>query len=59
MSEEVLIPKMKRLESEDRELRIPWLNLALIVFCILLIVNAILLIFQSYTSKTIGREKCI
>lgn len=38
MSEEVLIPKMKRLESEDRELRIPWLNLALIVSCILLIV---------------------
>lgn len=38
MSEEVIIPKMKRLEPEDREIKIPWLNLALIIFCTLLII---------------------
>lgn len=40
MGEDVLIPKMKRLEPKDREIKIPWLNLALIIFCTLLIIGA-------------------
>ena len=40
MSEEVIVPKMKRLEPEEREIRIPWLNIALIVFCTLLIITS-------------------
>lgn len=38
MNEEIIVPKMKRLKPEDREIKIPWLNLALIVFCTLLII---------------------
>lgn len=40
MTEEVLIPKMKRLEKQQRKLKIPMLNVALILFCTLLLVCA-------------------
>lgn len=38
MSEEVLVPKMKRMDAKDREIHIPWFNIALIFFCTLLII---------------------
>lgn len=38
MSDQVLIPKMKRVEKTQKKYRIPWLNIALIIFCTLLII---------------------
>lgn len=38
MSEEVLIPKMKRLEKKQRKIKIPLLNFVIVLFCTLLIV---------------------
>lgn len=40
MTEEVLIPKMKRLEKKQRKIRIPLLNIILILFCTLLIIGS-------------------
>lgn len=40
MSEDVLIPKMKRLEKRQRKLKIPLLNLVLVLFCTLLLVGS-------------------
>lgn len=40
MTEEVLIPKMKRLEKKQRKIKIPLLNIVIILFCSLLIVGA-------------------
>lgn len=40
MTEEVLIPKMKRLEKKQRKIKIPLLNIILILFCILLIIGS-------------------
>lgn len=40
MTEEVLIPKMKRLEKRQRKIRIPLLNIVLILFCTLLIIGS-------------------
>ena len=40
MSEEVLIPKMKRIDKSKRKIRIPWLNIAIIFLCILLIIGS-------------------
>lgn len=38
MSEQVLIPKMKRIDKTKKKYRIPWLNLVLIIFCTILII---------------------
>ncbi len=38
MSEQVLIPKMKRIDKTKKKFRIPWLNLILVIFCTLLII---------------------
>lgn len=40
MSEEVLIPKMKRLDKKQRKVKIPVNNFILVIFCTLLIVGA-------------------
>lgn len=40
MTEEVLIPKMKRIEKQQRKLKIPFLNILLVLFCSLLIIGA-------------------
>ena len=40
MTEEVLIPKMKRLEKRQRKIKIPLLNIVLILFCTLLIIGS-------------------
>lgn len=40
MSEEVLIPKMKRLDSKQRKIKVPINNFILVLFCTLLIVGA-------------------
>ena len=46
MSQEVLIPKMKRLNSESRKIKIPFFNILIIVFSILLIIGATFLGFD-------------
>ena len=46
MSEEVLIPKMKRLDKKQRKIRIPLLNFVLILFGILLLVCSTFINFQ-------------
>lgn len=38
MNEEVLIPKMKRLEKKQRKIKIPLLNFVIVLFCTLLII---------------------
>lgn len=38
MSEEVLIPKMKRLDKKQKKIKIPILNLVLICFCTLVLI---------------------
>ncbi len=40
MNEDVLIPKMKRLDGKQRKIRIPVLNFALIILCTLLIIGS-------------------
>ena len=40
MSEEVLIPKMKRLDRKQRKIKIPVNNFMLVILCVLLIVGA-------------------
>ena len=40
MTEDVLIPKMKRLEKKQRKIKIPLLNIVLILFCTLLIIGS-------------------
>lgn len=40
MSEEVLIPKMKRIDKTKKEIKIPWLSLFVIFFGTLLIIGA-------------------
>lgn len=40
MSEQVLIPKMKRLDKTKRKIRIPLLNFVIVIFCSLLITAA-------------------
>ncbi|MBD5403224.1 biotin transporter BioY [bacterium] len=40
MKQEVLIPKMKRLDKKQRKIRIPLVNFVLILFCSLLLVGA-------------------
>lgn len=40
MSEEVLIPKMKRVDKTKKKFRIPWLNIAIIILCVLLIIGS-------------------
>lgn len=37
---EVLIPKMKRVSHSKKSFKIPWLNLAIIVLCVCLIIGA-------------------
>ena len=46
MSQEVLIPKMKRLNKESRKIKIPFFNILIIVFSILLIIGATFLGFD-------------
>lgn len=40
MSEEVLIPKMKRIDKTKRKLKIPVLNFAVVLFCVLLLISS-------------------
>lgn len=40
MTEEILIPKMKRLDKRQRRIKIPIINIALIFFCTLMIISA-------------------
>lgn len=40
MNEEVLIPKMERIDKTKKKFRIPWLNLALIILSTLLIIGS-------------------
>lgn len=40
MNEEVLIPKMKRIDKSKKSIKIPWLNIAIVIFCILLIISS-------------------
>ena len=40
MSEQALIPKMKRVDKSKKKFVIPWLNIALIVFFTLLIISS-------------------
>ena len=40
MSEEVLIPKMKRIDKSKRKIKIPWLDLLVIFFGVLLIIGS-------------------
>lgn len=38
MSEEVLIPKMEKMDKSKRKIHIPWLNISVILLCTLLII---------------------
>lgn len=40
MTQEVLIPKMKRLDKKHRKVKVPLLNFVLIIFCTLLLIGA-------------------
>ena len=40
MNEEVLIPKMKRIDNTKKSFKIPWLNIAIVVLCILMIIGS-------------------
>jgi len=40
MSEEILIPKMKRIDKEKKSFRIPWLNIAVIILSTLIIIGS-------------------
>lgn len=40
MSEDVLIPKMTRLDKSKRKIKIPLLNFVIVIFCTLLIIGA-------------------
>ena len=40
MTQEVLIPKMKRIDKQQRRIRIPLVNFVIIIFCILLIISS-------------------
>lgn len=40
MTQEVLIPKMKRIDKQQRKIRIPLVNFVVIIFCILLIISS-------------------
>lgn len=40
MTQEVLIPKMKRLDKKHRKVKVPILNFVLIIFCTLLLIGA-------------------
>lgn len=68
MTQEVLIPKMKRLDKKQRKVRIPLLNFALIIFCTLLLAGATfinieikhyILPLDFFTNKTLKPENYI
>ena len=40
MTQEVLIPKMKRIDKQQKRIRIPLVNFAVIIFCVLLIISS-------------------
>lgn len=40
MTSEVLIPKMKRIDKKQRKLKIPFLNILLVLFCTFLIIGS-------------------
>jgi len=40
MNDEVLIPKMKRISKRRKKISIPWLNIVIIIFCVLLLICA-------------------
>ena len=40
MSEEILIPKMRRIDKNKKSFRIPWLNIAVIILCTLMIIGS-------------------
>lgn len=40
MSEEILIPKMKRIDKNKKSFRIPWLNIAVIILSTLIIISS-------------------
>ncbi len=50
MTQEVLIPKMKRIDKQQRRIRIPLVNFVIIIFCILLIISST---FFKYRFKTL------
>lgn len=54
MTQEVLIPKMKRLDKKHRRVKVPLLNFVLIIFCTMLLIGATFLniSFQHYIIPT-------
>ena len=40
MNEEVMIPKMKRIDKTKKSFKIPWLNIAIIILCVLMIIGS-------------------
>lgn len=68
MTQEVLIPKMKRIDKRQRKIRIPLLNFVVILFCTMLLVGATFininirhyyLPLEFFSGKNLTAEDCI
>ena len=46
MSEEILIPRMRRIDKSKRKINVPWLNLAIVIFCTLILIASTFIIFD-------------